>query len=92
MAERLAVDVSQTYTTGWIGKRGNDKYPCTGTRIVRVEFHKEVDTVKVGPLDIPGMGRGDAYTTDTELPDIVVHYWLDMGTRLKYVLRVWVED
>jgi hypothetical protein len=29
---------------------------------------------------------------DTELPDIGVHYWLDAGTRLKYILKVWVED
>ncbi|BAG02072.1 unknown protein [Microcystis aeruginosa NIES-843] len=37
-------------------------------------------------------GPGDAHTNDTELPDIGVHYWLDAGTRLKYILKVWVED
>jgi hypothetical protein len=36
MAERLAVDVSQTYESGFLGKRGDDKFPCTGARITRV--------------------------------------------------------
>ena len=95
MAERLAVDASRTYESGILGKRGDDKFPCNGTRITRVEFHKEVSSKSIdvpGPWDLPGTGRGDAHTNDTELPDIGVHYWLDAGTRLHYVLKVWVED
>jgi hypothetical protein len=87
MAERLAVDVSRTYETEWLGKRGDDKFPCTGAKITRVEFHKEV-----GPHGYLKISRGDAHTNDTELPDIGVHYWLEAGTKLHYVLRVWVED
>ena len=87
MPERLALDVSRTYISGWLGKRGNDRFPCTGSRIVRVEFNKEVSAA-----DFPSLGHGDAYTIDTDLPDVGVHYWIDAGTKLVYHLKVWVED
>ncbi|ELS48560.1 hypothetical protein C789_1608 [Microcystis aeruginosa FACHB-905 = DIANCHI905] len=56
-----------------------------------MEFHKEVSKHRITPFD-DGIGRGDAHTNNTELPDVGVHYWLDAGTRLKYILKVWVED
>lgn len=96
MSERLAIDVSRSYTSGFLGKRGDDKFPCTGNKISRVEFHKDISAVSVrspsGLFKIPGLGRGDAYTNDTDLPDIGVHYWVEMGTKLTYSLKVWVED
>ncbi len=91
MTERLAVDVSQNYETGFLGRRGDDRFPCNGARITRVEFHKDISKHRITPWD-DGIGRGDAHTTDTELPDIGVHYWLDAGTKLTYSLKVWVED
>lgn len=91
MSERLAVDVSQTYETGFLGKQGDDKFPCNGVKITRVEFHKEISKHRITPFD-DGIGRGDAHTTDTALPDVGIHYWLDAGTKLHYVLKVWVED
>jgi hypothetical protein len=57
MAERLAVDVSRTYESGMLGKRGDDKFPCNGTRITRVEFHKEISSKSIdvpAPSDLPG--------------------------------------
>ena len=91
MAERLAVDISRIYETGWLGKKGDDTFPCTGSQITRVEFHKEVSKKDINRF-VPGLGQGNVYTSDTQLPDIGVHYWLDAGTRLKYILKVWVED
>lgn len=99
MTERLAVDVSLTYEAEAIGKRGDDLHPCNGTKIARVQFDKQVSSrpagripTPFGSIDIPGLRRGDAHTTDTDLPDIGVHYWLDAGTKLSYQLKVWVED
>ncbi len=94
MAERLGLDVSRTYESGVLGKRGDDKFPIQAGRIVRVEFHKEVKSIpiKTGLFSVPGMGRGDAYTNDTDLPDVGVHYWLDAGTKLVYHLKVWIDD
>lgn len=88
MAERLAVDVTTTRETRFFGKRWDDRYPCTGTKITRVEFTKNVSG---------DVGRGDCYPTDTDLPDVSlpdvsVHCWLDGFSKLTYTLKVWVED
>jgi hypothetical protein len=36
MAERLAVDVTNTRETKFFGKRWDDRYPCTGNKITRI--------------------------------------------------------
>ena len=84
MAERLAVEVSLTYESGALGKRGDDTHSCNGTTITRVEFNKSISAkpIDTGFFNLPGLGRGDVYTTDTNLPDIGVHYWLDAGINL----------
>lgn len=83
MNERLAIDVKVTRETGLFGKRADDRYSVTGKRITRLEFNKEITGT---------VGRGDAFPVDTELPDVVVHYWLDMFSKITYTLKVWVED
>ncbi|MCX7067461.1 MAG: hypothetical protein NTW85_07200 [Methylococcales bacterium] len=82
MTERLAIDVSVEKETQWIGSRWDDRYPCSGKKITRVEFIKSVS----------GQMRGDAYPDDTTLPDVNVHCWAESFTKVAYTLRVWVED
>lgn len=55
-------------------------------------FVKNLKETYYGIGQLPGIRRDDAYTNDADLPDVGVHYWLDAGTRLKYTLKVWVED
>lgn len=88
MTERLAIDVTMTKETGILGTRGDDKFPVTGKRITKIEFTKDIKGV--GPLGTGG--HGDAYPDDTELPDVNVHYWADLYTKITYTLKVWVED
>lgn len=83
MAERLALDTTVTRDTQIFGKRWDDKYPVTGTKITRLEFTKNIGGI---------LGRGDAFPADTELPDVVIHCWLDLQSKLTYTLKVWVED
>jgi hypothetical protein len=83
MAERLAVDVTVTRETMILGKRWDDTYPVTGTKISRIEFKKDIGGI---------VGRGDAFPADTQLPDVTVHCWLDLQSKLTYSLKVWVED
>lgn len=99
MSERLAVDISNSYESGLLGKKGTDSFPCNGSRITRVEFDKSISSKTVEIINalgikikIPGLGQGNAFPSDTNLPDVSVHYWLDMGTKLTYSLKVWVED
>ncbi|MEI6705777.1 MAG: hypothetical protein WCK96_01445 [Methylococcales bacterium] len=88
MAERLAVDVCVDKETEVLGSRWDDKYPCDGKRITRIEFNKAIKNTSRWGLG----GRGDAYPDDTTLPDVNVHCWADMYTKVSYCLKVWVED
>ena len=93
MAEVLAIDVTREHKTGVLGTKGDDKFPCQGKKITRVEFDKKVSAIDISVLGIPipGTGQGNAFTSDTELPDVAVHYWADAGTKLEYSLKVWIE-
>jgi len=80
-AERKALDITKEYKTGITGFSEDDVYAVQG-RVTRVEFHFEKD----------GVLSGGAYEV---LPrkngEIRIHRYLDLFSRLKYHLVVYVE-
>ncbi|AKT42060.1 hypothetical protein [Chondromyces crocatus] len=85
-SECLLLDTSKTYSGSAFGSNGDDTYPLDGRPIARVELNR---TIGCGRLFCVGRGNATIARQDSEA--VVVHYWHDLGTRLEYHLRVWVQ-
>lgn len=90
---------SDTVSTGVMGIKRDIPIPCVGKRIVNIDFKcksKAVSykiTIAGTEIDLGALvgGRGNAYITDRELPDLMIHLWADLYTEVSYEITVEVE-
>ena len=82
-AEAPVIDVSFKYECKIWGKRGDNSYPMNGKEVGHIEFSAE---------PFGRIGHASAQISQQNTEAVVVHWWCDLFSGIKYTLKVWPKQ